>query len=109
MAENPLADERVELQHLLRIWITYQAQTAWQDAIQRGEDVAVATQLVTGLPEVTVLEALEANRRLAELLIRRRRDTVAEAREAGSSWAAIGNALGTSKQRAHARYHTVHR
>lgn len=107
MADNPLTDQRFELQQLLQVWIAYQAQTAWHVALQRGENVAAATELLIGLPEVTVLEALEANRRLVNMLMQQRRDTVAAARDTGSSWAVIAAALGTSKQRAHARYHAV--
>ncbi|MFC9898526.1 hypothetical protein ACFVMC_32950 [Nocardia sp. NPDC127579] len=53
---------------------------------------------LAGLAEVTALQALEANRRLTELLTGRRWSVMRSAREAGASWAAVGAALGISKQ-----------
>ena len=50
------------------------------------------------LAEVTDLQALAANRRLTELLTGRRWLVMQEARENGVSWAAIGDALGITKQ-----------
>ena len=94
-----------ELDRLYQLWSTYQAQVAWRDAVAHGADVAVAAQALIGLPEVSVLEALDVNRRLVDMLLQRRRDAVSAARKDGSSWAAIGAALGTSKQRAYAWYH----
>jgi hypothetical protein len=102
---TPVADEMSEAQRLYRVWSTYQAQMVWRDAVERGADVAVAAQALIGLPEVSVLEALDANRRLVDVLLQWRRDAVSAARKEGSSWAAIGAALGTSKQRAYTRYH----
>jgi hypothetical protein len=102
---TPVADEMSEAQRLYRVWSTYQAQVVWRDAVERGADVAVAAQALIGLPEVSVLEALDANRRLVDVLLQWRRDAVSAARKEGSSWAAIGAALGTSKQRAYTRYH----
>jgi hypothetical protein len=97
-----------DVQRLYELWSTYQAQVVWRDAVERGADVAVAAQALIGLPEVSVLEALDANRRLVELLVQGRRDVVAAARQDGASWAEIGAALGISKQRAYTRYrHTI--
>ncbi|MBF6588440.1 hypothetical protein IU414_27230 [Nocardia farcinica] len=50
------------------------------------------------LADVTALQALEANRRLVELLVGRRWMVMQAAREAGASWAEIGKALGMTKQ-----------
>ncbi|MFF0547267.1 hypothetical protein ACFYTF_30990 [Nocardia thailandica] len=50
------------------------------------------------LAEVTDLQALSANRRLTDLLTGRRWLVMQEARENGVSWAAIGDALGITKQ-----------
>jgi hypothetical protein len=102
---TPVANEMSEVDRLYQLWSTYQAQVAWRDAVAHGADVAVAAQALIGLPEVSVLEALDANRRLVDMLLQRRRDAVSAARKDGSSWAAIGAALGTSKQRAYAWYH----
>jgi DNA-directed RNA polymerase specialized sigma24 family protein len=95
------------MQRLCRLWSTYLAQVAWRDAVEHGADVAVAAQALIGLPEVSITEALDANRRLVDLLLDRRRDVVSAARKEGWSWAAVGAALGVSKQRAYARYHHV--
>ncbi len=99
-----MADDMIEVQRLYQLWTTYQAQVAWWHAVEHGADVAVAAQALIGRPEVSALEALDANRRLVDLLLQRRRDAVSAARRAGSSWAAIGAALGTSKQRAYTVY-----
>lgn len=47
---------------------------------------------------VTPLQALTASRRLAELLVESRWYLMRDAREAGDSWAAIGDSLGITKQ-----------
>jgi len=91
-------------QQLHRLWAAYRAQVSWWEAVERGDDPATAGQSLAGLPEVPILEALEVNRRLVAVLLHHRRDAVVAARAEGSSWLEIGTALGTSKQRAHARY-----
>jgi len=91
-------------QQLYRRWAAYRAQMARREAAESGDDRAAAGLALPGLPEVTVLEALEINRRLAAVLMSQRRDAVVAARAKGFSWLEIGTALGTSKQRAHARY-----
>lgn len=90
------------MQRLYLLCTAYQAQLEWREALERGEDPAVAALSLAGLPEVSVMDAIEANRRLVEILLRWRRDAVLAARAAGSTWTAIGAALGTTKQRAHA-------
>ena len=52
------------------------------------------------LAEVSALQALSANRRLVDLLTGRRWSVMQYAREAGASWAAIGEALEMTKQAA---------
>jgi hypothetical protein len=65
------------------------------EAIEGGE---VAERALNELPDVSALDALEANRQLVELLIGRRWYVMRAAREAGASWSEIGAALGMSKQ-----------
>ena len=89
-------DER----QLYRLWAAYQAQVTRPAAVEHGDDLAAVPEL----PELTVLEALEVNRRLVAVLMSQRRDAVVAARGRGFSWSEIGTALGTSKQRVHARY-----
>ncbi len=97
-----MADEISEVQGLYRLCRAYQAQVVWGQTMEHGEDPAVAGQVLAGFPDVSALDALEANRLLVEMLLRWRRDAVLAARATGCTWAAIGAALGTSKQRAHA-------
>jgi DNA-directed RNA polymerase specialized sigma24 family protein len=52
----------------------------------------------------SALEALEANRQLVKLLEGRRWYVVAEARSQGASWQQIADALGITRQSAHAAY-----
>lgn len=53
---------------------------------------------IAALASVTALQALEANRRLVDILTGRRWSTMQSAREAGASWSAIGTALDMTKQ-----------
>ena len=53
---------------------------------------------LAGLADVSALQALAANQRLVELLTGRRWMTMQAAREAGASWAAVGEALNMTKQ-----------
>ncbi|MEU0876806.1 hypothetical protein [Nocardia brasiliensis] len=53
---------------------------------------------IDALADVSALHALEANRRMSELLIDYRWHLMRDAREAGESWTAIGAALAVSKQ-----------
>lgn len=102
---GPVTSENLDdEQQLYRRWAAYRAQMAWREAVESVDDRAAAGLALPELPEVTVLEALEINRRLAAVLMTQRRDAVVAARAKGLSWLQIGTALGTSKQRAHARY-----
>ena len=100
-----MADDITDAQRFYQLCAAYQAQLAWREALGRGEDPAGAGNGLAELPEVSVLEVLEANRCLVETLLRWRREAVLAARATGSTWTAIGAALGTSKQRAHAWFH----
>ncbi|MDN5917375.1 MAG: hypothetical protein L0I76_20135 [Pseudonocardia sp.] len=50
------------------------------------------------LPADSALNALAANRRVVDLLTERRWVVMRDAREAGASWAQIGEALGMTRQ-----------
>ena len=50
------------------------------------------------LADVTAMQALEANRRLVDLLTGRRWSVMQAAREDGASWSTIGTALDMTKQ-----------
>ncbi|WP_285244161.1 hypothetical protein [Pseudarthrobacter sp. fls2-241-R2A-127] len=56
------------------------------------------------ISEVAALEALRANAKAVELLTARRWYVMKSAREAGATWAQIGEALGITKQAAHDFY-----
>lgn len=100
-------DER----ELWEVWRTQAERSAWQDGIARlhrdGREehlVRSAEQALAELPEVTALQALQANRRLVELLTGRRWIAMRSAREQGATWEQIGEALGMSRQAAHEWY-----
>jgi hypothetical protein len=57
-----------------------------------------------GSREVAALEALRANAKAVELLTARRWYVIRSAREAGATWAQIGEALGITKQAVHDFY-----
>jgi hypothetical protein len=66
---------------------------------------AAAARVLAQLPEVTAaLDALRANARAVDLLTGRRWYVMKSAREAGATWAQIGEALGMTKQAAHDFY-----
>jgi len=69
-----------------------------------GNPVAALVKALADLPSVTGLEALRASRRVVELLAAARWRMMRQAREEGSSWSQVGNALGMSKQAAHDFY-----
>lgn len=87
-----------EEKDLWRVWDAHASRATWLQVIERGGDQAVAQRALAQLPEVSAVEALEANRQLVELLTNRRWYVMREAREAGASWSEIGVALGMSKQ-----------
>ncbi|OLT40059.1 hypothetical protein BJF85_07045 [Saccharomonospora sp. CUA-673] len=97
-------DER----ELAAAWNTYferaLAQRITADPDARPEGVDVFEHVLAGLAPVTAAQALEANRRLVELLTGRRWMVMRDAREAGASWTDIGAALGMSRQGAYEWY-----
>lgn len=69
------------------------------DTADYETDVETYTRFeLAQIAEVSALQALRANRRLVELLTGRRWSVMQYAREAGASWAAIGDALEMTKQ-----------
>ena len=60
--------------------------------------------LRSGVDELTVGAALSATAALREAADRKLFELVGFAREAGASWASIGQALGVTTQAAHQRY-----
>lgn len=65
---------------------------------EKAEAASLTRADLAGLADVSALQALAANQRLVELLTGRRWMTMQAAREAGASWAAIGEALSMTKQ-----------
>ena len=83
---------------LLQVWHAFGARLTRQQALERGADPEIADRALAELPDVSALDALEANRQLIELLTGRRWYVIEAAREAGASWSQIGAVLGMSKQ-----------
>jgi HPt (histidine-containing phosphotransfer) domain-containing protein len=71
-----------------------------------GSDQAreAAAHFLAEISEVAALEALRANAKAVELLTGQRWYVMKSAREAGATWAQIGEALGITKQAAHDFY-----
>jgi hypothetical protein len=69
-----------------------------------GHPAAVLVKALSDLPGVSGLEALRASRRVLELLTGARWHMMRQAREEGSSWSQVGEALGMSKQAAYDFY-----
>src|SRR4051794_36107671 len=101
MAQDMTALDERELSEL---WDAYFTRRLWSQAIDRGRDPLVAEQAVVGLPYMTAVDALKANRCLVDLLVGRRWAVMQDAREAGATWDEIGEALGMSKQGANDWY-----
>jgi hypothetical protein len=68
------------------------------------EWLRTAEAVVAELPQVSALDALQANARAIDLLTSRRWLVMREAREEGATWEQIGAALGMSRQSAHEWY-----
>lgn len=94
MSESVGSDDR----SLFERWAAFGSRMTWRRVVERGGDPAVAEGALAELPEVSPIEALDANRRLVDLLIGSRWWVMQAAREAGASWSQIGAALGMSKQ-----------
>lgn len=96
--------EKADEQELYRLWDAYGARLTWARALEKGADADIVAGAVAELPDVTAVDALEANRRLIDLLTGRRWYVMQAAREAGATWDDIGTALGMSRQGAHDWY-----
>lgn len=91
----------------LQVWETFSERQTWQAVIERTEDPAACEMFRRDLEDwapVTPLQALTASRLLVERLSGRRWYVMRDAREAGASWAEIGDALGVSRQAAQQWY-----
>jgi hypothetical protein len=111
MNERPPVPEVLEggadVPDLIRIWEDFNSGETWREvaAKNRGNGHAeTAARALAQLPEVTALDALRANTRAVDLLTGRRWYVMKSAREAGATWAQIGEALGMTKQAAHDFY-----
>ena len=58
----------MEADELLATWNTYDQRSTWEHVIRKGGDRQIAQGVLDGLPEVSALDALAANRQLVELL-----------------------------------------
>src|SRR5690606_5570359 len=102
-------DER----ELFAVWTTYHVRR-WIEHVLgtlQGKDDADSERArrefakdLAAMAPANELHALEANRRLVDLLTGRRWSVMQEAREAGASWAQIGKALRMTKQGAQDGY-----
>ena len=93
-----------DLLAFLEVWSNYEQRATWVRVIAQNGDKDVALHALSELPETTALDALKANRAAADLLVGRRWYVMQEAREAGATWEAIGDALGITKQGAQDYY-----
>ena len=95
-----------DVHELLRVWEDFNRGETWRGVSATGSDQArvAAAQFLTEVREVAALEALRANAKAVELLTARRWYVIKSAREAGATWAQIGEALGITKQAAHDFY-----
>lgn len=93
-----------DLPEHLKTWADYQERSTYERAIARGADAEVFRPALDTLRAVSALDALRANREAVELLVGRRWYVMQEAREAGKTWDAIGDALGITKQGAQDYY-----
>lgn len=87
-----------------KILSAYDARSMWESARRKGADPAIVDRALRQVPEVTAAEALQANAEAVKLLVGYRWSIMREAREQGSSWADIGEALGVSEQDAITSY-----
>lgn len=104
MVENDALQMPPDLPEYLNVWATYHQRTMWKREITQGRNEDIALHALAELPEANALDALNANRAAVDLLIGRRWYVMQEAREAGATWEAIGDALGITKQGAQDYY-----
>lgn len=95
-----------DVHQLLKVWEDFNSGETWREVSATGSDQARegATHFLAEISEVAALEALRANAKAVELLTGRRWYVMKSAREAGATWAQIGDALGITKQAAHDFY-----
>ena len=95
-----------DVHELLRVWEDFNNGETWREASATGSNQAraAAAQFLAEVREVAALEALRANAKAVELLTAKRWYVIKSAREAGATWAQIGEALGITEQAAHDFY-----
>src|SRR6478735_4508196 len=95
-----------DIHELLKVWEDFNRGETRREISATGSDQAraAAALFLAEVSEVAALEALRANAKAVELLTAKRWYVMKSAREAGATWARIGEALGTTKQTAHDFY-----
>jgi hypothetical protein len=85
-----------DVHELLTVWEDFNRGETWREVSATGSDQAraAAAQFLAEVREVAALEALRANAKAVELLTARRWSVMKSTREAGATWAQIGEALG---------------
>lgn len=110
MGDDGVSVERAlsggDVHELLTVWEDFNRGETWREASANGGDEAreAAAQFLAEVREVAALQALRANAKAVELLTARRWYVMKSAREAGATWAQIGEALGITKQGAYDFY-----
>jgi hypothetical protein len=110
MNERPATQDKLEsadVPDLIRSWEDFNSGETWREVAAKNpgsSHAAAAARVLAQLPEVTALDALRANAKAVDLLTGRRWYVMKSAREAGATWAQIGEALGMTKQAAHDFY-----
>jgi len=97
---------RGDVRELTAVWNTYGRRSFYQRALDERsgltekarQGLQELTEELAELAEVSPVQALEANRRLAELLTGRRWYVMQDAREHGATWTEIGAAVDLTKQ-----------
>lgn len=96
----------MNLNELLELWIAYLSRRQWDqrkaEALAKGDSATVilAEKALAELPQISALEALQANADLVNVLSIQRFIAMQDAREQGISLEQIGKALGISRQSA---------
>ncbi|MBT8163770.1 MULTISPECIES: hypothetical protein [Arthrobacter] len=95
-----------DIHAVLKVWEDFNRGETWREVSASGSDQvrASAAHFLAEVSEIAALEALRANAKAVELLTARRWYVIKSAREAGATWAQIGDALGITKQAAHDFY-----
>jgi hypothetical protein len=96
-----------DVYELIKVWEDFNRGETWREISATGAGRPAreaAAKFLAEVSEVAALEALRANAKAVELLTARRWYVMKSAREAGATWAQIGEALGITKQAAHDFY-----